>query len=97
MPVQLRYADPPAFAALVTAGGFTVERIERVETRLRAASARTLAAALDFAPGMGALLGGLAADRAAVEASFAAGIEADQGAGPVSLGAVAQICFARPA
>lgn len=94
LPAQLRYADPPAFAALVEGGGFAIRRMERLEARLRAASARALAAALDFAPGMAALLGGLGADRTAVEAAFAARLAADQGAGPVALGAVAQLCLA---
>ncbi|MBX9700733.1 MAG: hypothetical protein K2X74_14945, partial [Acetobacteraceae bacterium] len=83
-----------SFAALVEAGGFTVQGIERVEAPLRAASARALAGALDFAPGMAALLGSLGADRPAVEAAFAERLEAEQGAGPVALGAVAQICRA---
>lgn len=97
VPAQLRYAEPADFAALIEAGGFAVERVARVEARLHAASARALAAALDFAPGMAALLGGLGAARPAVEAAFAADLEAAQGAGPVALRAVAQIGFARRA
>jgi len=93
-PAQLRYADPAAFAALIEAGGFALDRIERVEASLRAASARALAAALGFAPGMAALLGGLGADRAAVEEAFVTALEADQGRGPVALGAVARIALA---
>ncbi|HEV7267999.1 MAG TPA: methyltransferase domain-containing protein [Falsiroseomonas sp.] len=94
-PAQLRYADPAALAALVEAGGFALERIERVEASLHAASARALAAGLDFAPGMAALLGSLGADWPAVQAAFAAGLEADQGRGPVALGAVARIAVGR--
>lgn len=94
LPAQLRYTDPAAFAALVAAGGFRIEATERVEARLHAASARALAGALDFAPGMAAMLGSLGPDRAAVEAAFAARLEADQGDGPVALLAVAQVCLA---
>jgi ubiquinone/menaquinone biosynthesis C-methylase UbiE len=91
VPAQLRYTDPEALAALMRAGGFDAPAITRVEAPLRAGSARALAAALDFAPGMAALLGGLGTDRVAVEAAFAQALEADQGTGPVALGAVAQI------
>lgn len=94
VPAQLRYADPDALAALLHAGGFEGAAITRVEAKLRAPSARALAAALDFAPGMAALLASLGADRAAVEAAFAEGLEAEQGLGPVALGAVAQIGLA---
>ncbi len=94
LPAQLRHADPAVFAELVAAGGFAVRGVERVEAALRAPSARGLAGALGFAPGMAALLAGLGGDRAAVEAEFAAALEADQGTGPVALGAVARICFA---
>lgn len=91
VPAQLRYTDPGALAALMVAGGFGSPEITRVEAPLRAESARALAAMLDFAPGMAALLGGLGPDRAAVEDAFAQALEADQGKGPVALGAVAQI------
>jgi len=91
VPAQLRYTDPNALAELLRAGGFEGASITRVDAELRAASARSLAAALDFAPGMTALLAGLAGDRGAVEAAFAEALEADQGTGPVALGAVAQI------
>jgi SAM-dependent methyltransferase len=94
VPAQLRYTDPDALAALMVAGGFDAPAITRVEAPLRAASARALADALDFAPGMAALLGGLGPDRAAVEDAFAQALEADQGTGPVALGAVAQIGIA---
>ena len=94
VPAQLRYTDPAAFGALVEVGGFAVRDVERVEARLQAASARALAGALGFAPGMATLLGALGADRPAVEERFATRLEADQGAGPVALRAVAQICFA---
>ncbi len=94
VPAQLRYTAPDALAALLAAGGFAAPRVSRVEAPLRAASARALTAALEFAPGMAALLAGLGADRAAVEAAFAQALETDQGNGPVALGAVAQIGLA---
>lgn len=94
LPAQLRYTDPDVLAALFRAGGFEAAAITRVEASLHAASARSLAATLDFAPGMAALLAGLGADRAAVEATFAETLEADQGKGSVALGAVAQIGLA---
>jgi predicted HD phosphohydrolase len=91
VPAQLRYTEPDALAALLRAGGFGSVAVTRVEAALQAASARSLASGLDFAPGMAALLDGLGDDRAAVEAAFADALEADQGVGPVALGAVAQI------
>jgi SAM-dependent methyltransferase len=94
VPAQLRHAEPDALAALLVAGGFDAPAITRVEAPLRAESARALAGALDFAPGMASLLAGLGTDRAAVEDTFAQALEADQGCGPVALGAVAQIGFA---
>jgi len=94
VPAQLRYTDPDALAVLLRAGGFEVASITRVEAKLHATTARSLAAALDFAPGMAALLAGLGDDRPAVEAAFAEALEADQGRGPVALGAVAQIGLA---
>ena len=95
MPAQLRYADPRAFSSLVVAGGFTAPRIERVAGRLGAASASALTSRLAFAPGLGALLGSLGPRRDEVLDAFAARLAADQGPGPVSLGAVAQIARAR--
>jgi SAM-dependent methyltransferase len=94
VPAQLRYTAPDALAELLRAGGFAPVSITRVEAKLHAASARSLAAALDFAPGMAALLASLGDDRAAVEAVFAQNLEAEQGEGAVALGAVAQIGLA---
>ena len=95
LPAQLRYAEPAALAALMAAGGFPDADITRLEARLEAPSARELSRGLAFAPGLDALMAGLGADRAAVEAEFARALEADQGAGPVSLGAVAHVAIAR--
>jgi SAM-dependent methyltransferase len=94
LPAQLRYTAPAALVALVEAGGFAAARIERVEAALHAPSARALAASLGFAPGMAAMLDALGADRAPVLEAFAARLEADQGTGPVVLGAVAHIAVA---
>ena len=95
-PAQLRYADPEALVALLREGGFAVRAIERVEAFLHASSARALADTLDFAPGMGALMASLGADRGAVEQEFAAALEAEQGLGPVALRAIAHIAIANP-
>lgn len=95
IPAQLRYAEPAALAALMAAGGFPDASITRLEAKLEAPSARELSRGLAFAPGLDALMAGLGADRAAVEAEFARALEADQGVGPVSLGAVAHVAIAR--
>ncbi len=95
-PAQLRYANPEAFVALLREGGFEVHKLERVEAFLHAVSARSLARTLDFAPGMGALMASLGPDRSAVEEEFATRLEAEQGAGPVALRAIAQIAIAVP-
>jgi SAM-dependent methyltransferase len=92
-PAQLRYADPGALTALIEAAGMKIASSERVEAPLRAGSARALAGALDFAPGMAALLAALGPDRAAVEEAFVAALEADQGTGPVALRAVARVAL----
>lgn len=94
-PAQLRYAEPAALVALMEAGGFPGAAITRLEARLEAPSARALSRGLAFAPGLDALMAGLGADRAAVEAEFARALEADRGVGPVSLGAVAHMAVAR--
>ncbi len=95
LPAQLRYAEPAALSALMAEGGFPGAAILRLEARLEAASARELARDLAFAPGLDALMAGLGADRPAVEAEFARALEADQGLGRVSLGAVAHVAVAR--
>jgi SAM-dependent methyltransferase len=94
LPAQLRYTDPAALIALISAGGFGAVRIARVEAALHAPSAHGLAASLGFAPGMAAMLDALGPDRAPVIEAFVAGLEADQGTGPVALGAVAHIAHA---
>lgn len=94
-PAQLRFANPEAFVALMDEGGFPQAEIVRLEARLTAPSAVELSRDLAFAPGLGALMGSLGPDRPAVEAAFARALEADQGPGPVSLGAVAHMAVGR--
>lgn len=94
LPAQLRYTEPDVFAALIEAGGLDVARIERVEAKLHAPSARVLAASLGFAPGMAAMLDALGPDRARVIEAFAARLQTDQGTSRVALGAVAHIAVA---
>ena len=95
LPAQLRYADPADFAALMAEGGFPDAGIVRLEARLTASSAAELSRDLAFAPGLGALMASLGPDRAAAQAAFAGALEADQGPGPVSLGAVAHVALGR--
>jgi len=94
LPAQLRFTDPDRLRALLADVGFVSIRIERVEAALHAASAADLAGSLGFAPGMTATLDALGADRDAVLRRFAGTLEADQGAGAVTLGAVAHIAVA---
>ena len=76
-------------------GGFPDVGIVRLETRLTSSSAAELSRDLAFAPGLGALMASLGPDRAAAQAAFAGALEADQGLGPVSLGAVAHVAVGR--
>ena len=94
LPAQLRFTDPDRLHALLADAGFGPVRIERVESALHAASAAALAGALGFAPGMTAMLDALGPDRGAVLRRFADALAADQGPGPVRLGAVAHIAAA---
>ena len=93
LPAQLRFTDPGLLHALLSEAGFAAVAVERVEASLQAASAETLAGSLDFAPGMTAMLDALGNDRAKVLRSFVDTLAADQGSGPVALGAVAHIAF----
>lgn len=94
LPPQLRYIDPARLTALMADAGFTHVHIERIEVTLPAPSARALAAALDFAPGMAAMLEGMGPERAAILAYFIDILEAEQGRGPIALPAVAHIATA---
>ena len=94
LPAQLRFVDPDWLRALVADAGFGDISIVPLVAELHAASAAELAASLGFAPGMQALLDALGPDCPAVLQEFAGRLAADQGAGPVSLGAVAHAALA---
>ncbi len=89
LPAQLRFVEPERLRALVAGAGFADISITPLAAELHAASATELAASLGFAPGMQALLDSLGPDRPAVLQEFADRLVADQGPGPVRLGAVA--------
>lgn len=89
VPAQLRFREEDVFRGLFRAAGLEVDDVVRMEGTLDAPSARWLSERLTFAPGMATLLAAQGADRAAVLARFVADLERDQGAGPVSLSAVA--------
>lgn len=93
-PAQLRFVEPERLHALVAAAGFGDIVILPLAAELHAASAVELAASLGFAPGMQALLDLLGPDRPAVLREFAGQLVADQGSGPVRLGAVAHAALA---
>ena len=94
LPAQLRFTDPDRLYALLAASGFEAIRIERTEAVLRAPTAASLTQSLAFAPGMAAMLDALGPQRPAVLERFATTLIADQGSGPVTLGAVAHIAIA---
>lgn len=95
LPAQLRYVEAASLAALAAGAGFAVEAMPVFEETWTLPSARWLAARLAFAPGVAALLAGLGQDRQAVVKAFAAKLEADQGTGAISLGAVAHAAIGR--
>ena len=97
LPAQLRFRDEAQLRALLAAPGLVVERIVRIEGRWKLPSARWLADHIAFAPGMGALVDALAADRAAMLDAFVAGLEHDQGRGEVVLSAIAHVGLATKA
>jgi ubiquinone/menaquinone biosynthesis C-methylase UbiE len=90
-PAQLRFREEADFRALFDGAGFRVERITRVETALRAPSARWLAERLDFAPGIGAMLAGQGDRLSDVRRRFVQDLERDQGTEAIALEAVAFI------
>ena len=94
LPPQLRHIDPANLTALMAHAGFTQTEVHRVEATLPAASAQDLAGALDFAPGMAAMLGAMGSERPAILARFVQALEAEQGRGPIALPAVAHIAVA---
>jgi SAM-dependent methyltransferase len=95
LPAQLRYVDATALAALVAGAGFAVEALPVFEETWRLASARWLAARLAFAPGLATMFAALGTKRQAVVEAFVAKLEADQGMGAISLGAVAHAAIGR--
>jgi len=93
-PAQLRFVEPERLRALVAAAGFDDISILPLAAELHAPAAVELAASLGFAPGMQSLLDSLGPDRPAVLREFARRLAADQGPGPVRLGAVAHAALA---
>ncbi len=89
LPAQLRFIDPARLHALLADAGFQDITIERHGAMLEAPSAQDLVAALDFAPGMAAMLAGLGPDRATVLHHLTKGLPP----GPIALGAVAHIAI----
>jgi hypothetical protein len=70
-----------------------VNKIEHLAVRWPLPSARDLVANIGFAPGIAAMAARWGTHRAAVLEAFAAGLERDQGTGPVTLEAVAHAAF----
>lgn len=89
LPAQLRFRERDAFAALFSAAGLPKPEIETSEAYLEAPTVRWLAERLAFAPGMGSMLAGLGARRAAVIDTFIATLEGRFQQGPVRLGGAA--------
>jgi len=95
LPAQLRFREEGDFRALFEEAGFPNVSIETVTAQLKAPSARWLAERADFAPGMGALLDGLGERKIAVLDYFAERLEAERGAGEITLSSVAFIGSAK--
>ncbi|HLL28050.1 MAG TPA: class I SAM-dependent methyltransferase [Xanthobacteraceae bacterium] len=89
LPAQLRFREEGLFRDLLTDAGLLVRKIVRLEERWRLPSARWLAEHIAFAPGMSAMMAGLAADRGPILEAFVSTLERDQGTGEVVLSAVA--------
>lgn len=89
LPAQLRFRQAEDFGNLFLDAGFPKPRIEMVTAELAAPSARWLADRIGFAPGMDAMMAGLAEHRTAVIDRFIERLEARFGGGAVRLGAVA--------
>jgi ubiquinone/menaquinone biosynthesis C-methylase UbiE len=93
-PAQLRFVEPERLRALLAGTGFAEVSIMPLAAELHASSAAALAASLGFAPGMQSLLDSLGPDRPAVLQEFIDRLAADQGPGPIRLGAVAHAAIA---
>ena len=94
LPAQLRFTDPDRLRALMAGVGFAGMEIMPLAADLHAPSAAALAGMLGFAPGMAAMLDSLESDRDAVLDAFTRQLQADQGDGPVRLGAIAHAALA---
>jgi SAM-dependent methyltransferase len=94
LPAQLRFKEREAFSRLLSGAGLAVDSIVRVEEAWRLPSARWIAERIAFAPGMGALLGGLGKDREPVLDAFVTALERDQGRADIILAAIAHIGLA---
>lgn len=86
LPAQLRFRNADALTALFGRAGLPDPRIETVEAKLEAPSVGWLAERLAFAPGMAALLNGLADRRPAILEAFTRLVARNFGPGPIALG-----------
>jgi SAM-dependent methyltransferase len=91
MPAQLRYREETDFRALFRGAGLSNATIVTATACLEAPSARWLAERIAFAPGMAAMMAGLAGRAPAVIERFVENLEARVGPGPVSLAGIALI------
>jgi ubiquinone/menaquinone biosynthesis C-methylase UbiE len=91
LPAQLRYREETDFRALFKTAGFSDPTIVTTVARLEAPSARWLSERIAFAPGMAAMMSGLAGRASAVTERFVENLEARVGAGPIGLAGIASI------
>jgi len=91
LPAQLRFREPAVFEALLASAGLNVRSITRLEERWALPSAAWIVQNIAFAPGMAAMVQALGSDRDAVLEHFVSTLERDQGAGKVTLSAVAHV------
>lgn len=95
LPAQLRYREEDEFRALFKAAGLDQPEITTETAHLEAPSARWLSERIAFAPGMAAMMAGLADRAPAVLQQFVGNLDARLGTGPISLSGVAFIGTAR--
>jgi ubiquinone/menaquinone biosynthesis C-methylase UbiE len=91
LPAQLRFKEKDEFQALFAAAGLPTAAISEVAGELVAPSPAWLSQRLAFAPGMAALLEGFGEAKTEVIAAFRKRLEAQRGAGGVSLSARAYL------
>lgn len=94
LPAQLRYRNAEDCRALFENAGFPELKLRVSTSRLAAASARTLADNIAFAPGMAAMVNGLGGAAAEVLDRFVARVEGKQGKGRVMFAGKAFIACA---